>query len=221
MYVSYTQKLAIISTMASVRGEVMIVKGIESSARTVWDNYRDKSTGSHLIENVAFSNLKTESLKSFSAAVLKLAFDAKGKTLNGYSDDMIVEEHDRFTSTVSRLAAVNQLTFEHALATILSTVVGYDQALIEQIIEMEETPEAIAKLSFKYTNRKFGMADEEYAHVMVIDQLDEELVKNMHEHRDAFWDAALCTVVYKEHMDMFEILKDIAALKVDHTATLQ
>ncbi|QGZ14521.1 hypothetical protein [Photobacterium phage PDCC-1] len=221
MYVSYTQKLAIISTMASVRGEVMIIKGLEEGGRTVWNNYRDKATGSHLIEGVAFSNLKTESLKSFSAAVLKLAFDAKGKVLNGYSDDMIVEKHDRFTSTISRLAAVNNLTFERAFSTIMSTVVGYDQTMVESILEMNETKEDIAKLTFEHGIRKHGLADAEYADVMVVSALDPELIEQLHEQRDLFWNEALNNVAGKDYLDAFEMVKDIITVRVVQPNTLQ
>ncbi|QCW23147.1 hypothetical protein HWC35_gp186 [Vibrio phage USC-1] len=221
MYASYPQKLAIVSAMASVRGEVMIIKGIENSARTVWDGFRDRASGSHLIEKVAFSNLKTESLKSFSAAVLKLCLDAKGKTLNGYSDDIIVEKDDRFTSTISRMAAVTNLTFDRAFATILSTVIGYDQLLVESIIQKEETPEAIARLTFEYGVRKFGLADMDYAGVMLLDNLDEDLVTQMNDHRDLFWAEVTNVIGAKQYMDLFELVTDISSVRINLPETLQ
>ncbi|UVD32200.1 hypothetical protein [Vibrio phage phiKT1028] len=212
MHIPYIQKLAIISAMASVRGEVMVIKAIHEGAKDVWEHYREKSSGSHLIEGVAFSNLKTESLKSFGAAVLKLALNAKGKTLNGFSDEMIVEESERFTSTLSRLAAVKELNFNFAFEVIMSAVVGYDQWLIRSINQMEETPEAIAHLTLAYGVRKFEMADMDYAETMLLSNLDEAFIVAMHNNRDTFWCLAFNLVADKDYLDAFEMLKDIVAM---------
>lgn len=210
MKITYIQKLAIVSAMASVRGDVMIISGIKESAKDVWENYRDKASGSHLIERVAFSNLKTESLKSFGAAVLKLSLNAKGKTLTGFSDEMVVEESERFTSTLSRLAAVSDLTFEHAFATVMSTVVGYDQWLVERSEYANNNPYELAKLTYAYAVRKFDLCDMDYADTMVLSSMDESMVKVMFERRDVFWNMAMAEVIDRDYLDLFEVLKDIA-----------
>lgn len=216
MQITYVQKLNLVSTMSAVRGEVMVLAGIYDSAKGVWENYRDRSSGSHLIEGVAFSNLKTESLKSFGAAVLKLSLNAKGKTLNGYSDEMIVEESERFTSTISRLAAVSDLTFERAFNTIMSTVVGYDQWLVGRANYANNNAFELATLTFAYAVRKHDLCDMDYAEAMLLSDLDETMVSTMFERREVFWNIAMGVVIDRDYLDLFDVLKDIA--KMDCTA---
>lgn len=210
MKISYVQKLMLVSTMASVRGDVIVISGIEEGAKQVWENYRERASGTHLIEGVAFSNLKTESLKSFGSAVLKLALNAKGKTLNGFSNEMIVEESERFTSTLSRLAAVKELKFEHAFSIIMSSIIGYDQWLIQRATYANNNPFELATLAFAYAVRKHELCDMDYAEAMVLSTLDESLVKTMFERRDVFWSMAMAEVIDRDYLDLFDVLKDIA-----------
>lgn len=210
MKISYVQKLMLVSTMASVRGDVIVISGIEEGAKQVWENYRERASGTHLIEGVAFSNLKTESLKSFGSAVLKLALNAKGKTLNGFSNEMIVEESERFTSTLSRLAAVKELKFEHAFSIIMSSIIGYDQWLIQRAAYANNNPFELATLAFAYAVRKHELCDMDYAEAMVLSTLDESLVNTMFERRDVFWSMAMAEVIDRDYLDLFDVLKDIA-----------
>lgn len=214
MYVSKSQKFAIISTMSAVRGEVMVIKGLANAAHPVWENFRDAATQAHLIERVAFSNLKSESLKSFGAALLKLTLNAKGKTLNGYSDQMIVEESERFTSTLSRLGSVKELTFEHAFATLMSTVVGYDIVLVREIMAMNETPMDIAHLTYRYVVRKFDLAEPDYAEVMLNGSITDEHAESMEHNRESHWDQAYDAIRDVDFIDPFDMLKEIVKVNV-------
>lgn len=217
MHIKPAQKLAIVSTLASVRGDIIIIKGIEEGARAVWENSRDQKTGTHLIEGVAFSNLKTESLKTFSAAVLKLAFNAQGKTINGFTDDMIEEDSTRFTHTVSRMAAISALTFDHAFSVIMSAVVGYDEWFVAQVLNIKETSEEMGRLAFTYTAKKLCNTDAEYVEDMILSTLDPEYLEHMNTQRDEWLAAVLEKVMSFQVLDPFRVL--IQATEISYAKT--
>lgn len=126
-----SDKFNIISTLIQASNDLKVISSIFKTSNTYWDNFREANGEKHLIEDFKFSGAKTDSVKAYISAIIRMYLDSDGVTQNGYTKKSLEAHSDFIVNFGGQLSGIPRLTSEVAFKRVMVHVLGWDDRLVE------------------------------------------------------------------------------------------